>query len=389
MQIERIELFLVDLPARSPYVGAGFAAFEEGPPGLCSVLARFSSGGAAGWGEAVLEARPNRRAEWADGAFALLERVLAPRLAGRRVDSAASLHERLSVQRGWPAAVAALDGAWWSLKAAQENASLHSLVRKEQKLPPLDTPPEIPVAAEFASGRTADEVGTLLDGVREAYAAGFSSVKLHVRPGWDVSLLRAVRAEHPSQNLQLDCGGAFRLQDHLEMFCRLDDFFLTMVEEPFAAGLWEHARLQETISTAVCLGESLVGGGNEPFDLAAEAGACRVVHLDPTCCGGLTPTLSALAAARDAGLGVWAGGGAGIGVAAEAAAALAALPGFAFPADLLPPGGAVDGRFRAPLAPFRNGAGIQVVRPSDARGEPLEVEAVRAAARISAVIVPS
>src|SRR5690606_9451474 len=102
-----------------------------------------------------------------------------------------------------------------------------------------------------------DAIDELLPAVGAALEAGFKRVKLKFRPGWDVTMLRAVRSEFPTARIHIDCNSAYRMGD-LEMFCRLDDFHLEMIEQPLAHDdLIDHARLQASIRTPVCLDESI------------------------------------------------------------------------------------------------------------------------------------
>ena len=70
--------------------------------------------------------------------------------------------------------------------------------------------------------------------IAAAFKAGFRRVKLKIRPGWGLEMLRSVRQEFPGETFHIDCEGALNLS-YSEMLYRFDDFALEMVEQPLAA----------------------------------------------------------------------------------------------------------------------------------------------------------
>ena len=77
--------------------------------------------------------------------------------------------------------------------------------------------------AEIASGVSLGierEVGTLLDQVDRYVEEGYRRIKLKIAPGWDVSVVKAVRDRHPDVPLQVDANSAYTLED-VETFKRL------------------------------------------------------------------------------------------------------------------------------------------------------------------------
>ena len=65
-------------------------------------------------------------------------------------------------------------------------------------------------------------------------AAGYQRIKMKIKPGWDVDVVRQVRERFPSIKLMADANSAYTLADaaHLK---KLDDFYLMMIEQPLGA----------------------------------------------------------------------------------------------------------------------------------------------------------
>ena len=51
-----------------------------------------------------------------------------------------------------------------------------------------------------------------LEAIAGAFAAGFRRVKLKIRPGWALEMLRGVRQEFPGEMFHIDCEGALSME---------------------------------------------------------------------------------------------------------------------------------------------------------------------------------
>ncbi|MBX9792214.1 MAG: o-succinylbenzoate synthase [Pirellulales bacterium] len=318
MRIDAIELFHVRMPLLEPWRTAyGEDAAAE------TVLARIAGDGATAWAESTPLAAPTYSPEWAGGVFAVARDWFAPALVGQRVGEPADVQTLLAHFKGNPFAKGLFDAACWMLTAELARRPLHELLGGAR------TPVE--VGADFG---VRDSIGDLLAAVAGAQAAGFTRVKLKIRRGWDLNVLRAVRQEFPALRIHVDCNGGYTLAD-MELLCRLDDFALAMIEQPLDGDdLVDHAHLQQQIRTPICLDESITSPRRA--ELAIELGSCRVINIKPGRVGGLTPALEILAAAREAGLDCWVGGMLESAIGARMNLALATCAGFTYPADLFP-----------------------------------------------------
>jgi len=201
MHIDRIELFHVAMPLISPWR----TAYGEDAT-IDSLLCRMTSGSVEAWGESAPFAAPCYSPEWASGIFSLCRDWLAPQLIRKDVTSGADLQQRLSLFKGNSFAKAALDTAWWALQSRIENKPLHELLGA--------TRTEVSVGADFG---VLDSLDELLNGIGQAIANGFPRIKLKFRPGWDLPMLAAVRKQHPTHPIHIDCNSGYRITD-LKLF---------------------------------------------------------------------------------------------------------------------------------------------------------------------------
>jgi len=329
MRIDSIEVFHVALPLR-PRQQTQAGQFDT----LQTVLVRMESGSSVGWGEASPGNAPLAAAEWAAGAFACVKDWLAPAVVGLSVTSGKDLQERLAAFRGNQYAKAALDTAWWDLKARSEGRPLHQVL---------------------GGTRTAVEVGISLDrmesideflaAIGRAFEAGFARVELKIRPGWDVHMINAVRHDFPTQTFHGDFEAALNL-NHMEMLCRLDDFHLAMIEQPLSADdLVGHAMVQEAVRTPISLDESITT--LERADIALELHSAKYINIRPGRVGGLTPALAIHDACHEKCTPCFVGAVPQSALGARIGLALAAKPNCSYPADYL----ASDELFQQDLAP--------------------------------------
>ena len=318
MRIDAIDIYHVAMPLISPWRTAYGEDYT-----IDSVLVRLRSGDHEGWGEATPFAAPCYSAEWAAGAFGLVRDWLAPALLGQDVTSGEDLQRRLAHFKGNPFAKASLDTAWWVLEATRQGVPLHRLLGATRSM--------IDVGADFS---VMDSIDDLIRHMGEAFDKGFRRIKLKYRPGWDVTMIQAVRSVFPDQTIHIDCNSGYSVAD-FDMFFRLDDFGLAMIEQPLSHDdVLDHARLQAAIRTPVCLDESV--NSLSRAEQAIDLGSCRWINIKPGRVGGLTPALAIHNLAQSAGIPCWVGGMLESAIGARVCIALAMLDNFKYPADIFP-----------------------------------------------------
>jgi O-succinylbenzoate synthase len=318
MKIDRIELFHVAMPLIYPWR----TAYGEDAD-VHSVLCRMSSGSVDGWGESTPFAAPCYSPEWGGGIFATARDWLAPAILGKDIQSGRQLQECLSIYKGNPFAKAALDNAWWSLKANDVSTPLHQLLGA--------TRDKVTVGADFG---IMDSIDDLLGSVSGAIAERFPRIKLKFRPGWDIDMLTAVRKIAPDHPIHIDCNSGYQLTD-IDLFRRVDEFHLEMIEQPLQHDdVLDHAQLQSKIQTAVCLDETIVS--THRTRQALELGSCRYINVKPGRVGGLTNAVAIHDMCKEANVPCWVGGMLESAVGSAQCTALAMLDNFTYPADIFP-----------------------------------------------------
>jgi len=318
VRIDRFEIRYVTLPLKSPWITA-YGRDDE----VHSVLVKATSDDVSAWTETCPLRAPTYSPETAVSVFHCIKEFMAPRLVGRDLESATAVNEMLSVFKGNPFAKAGVESAWWVLHAQIRQSPLHKLLG--------GTRPAVNVGADFG---VEDSIDTLLAKIGGAFDRGFPRVKLKVRPGWDLDMLRAVRRAFPSQTFHIDCNAGYTLED-IRFFREVDKLNLAMIEQPlFHHDLQEHAELQKQLETPVCLDESITRPRDAEWAIRLKA--CRYINIKPGRVGGLHNAITIHNLARDAGIPCWVGGmlesSIGVGILVE----LATLENFVYPNDICP-----------------------------------------------------
>ncbi|HEY5933621.1 MAG TPA: enolase C-terminal domain-like protein [Kofleriaceae bacterium] len=149
-------------------------------------------------------------------------------------------------------------------------------------------------------------------------------IKMGVDADRDVERARGIRAAvGPEVTISVDTNMAWSLDQACEMIARLAPFSIAWYEEPLARRAFaDYAELRRRTSARVMLDESICS----MRDLEAATGACDLVNVKLSKCGGMIPALRLAHAARDAGLGVQLGAMVGeLGVLAAARRRIAAM----------------------------------------------------------------
>ncbi|MCS7306150.1 MAG: o-succinylbenzoate synthase [Thermoguttaceae bacterium] len=319
MRIEGIEIFYLGVPLARPMV-TPLGTWQQ----LQTVLVALESGGLRGWGEASPGNAPLLGPEWAGGVYRCLCEWIGPAVVGQSLDTAEQLQQRLARLQGNRYAKAAVDCAWWDLAARLQGKPLHQLLGGQTD--------RIALGVSFDK---MPDIQDLLEAMRRAFEAGYSSVELKFRPGWEVSMVHMVRQEFPTEQIHIDVEGDLRLS-HMEMLCRLDDFMLAMIEQPLPPyDLVGHAMIQDAIRTPICLAESITCP--EEADIAIELKSGRYINLEPGRVGGLTPAQQIHDACRTADIGCRLGARPQTSIGTALGLALGTKDNFSYPADFFPP----------------------------------------------------
>lgn len=317
MRLARIALRQIRMPLVRPFE-TSFGRTDERRIVLVEVE---DSDGATGWGEVTCGERPFYNEEWVDSAWLILRDFAAPRILGRECALIAEVGATLAAVRGHRMALGGLEAACWELEARREAKPLWQLVGGQRR--------------EIASGVSIgiqSTVEDLLERIESDLASGYQRVKIKIKPGWDVEVLKAVRDRFPTVPLMADANSAYSLADR-EHLKALDDFGLTMIEQPLGHDeLIDHAELQRGLRTPICLDECIRTAHHA--EQAIRIGACRIVNIKLGRVGGFAEALRVHDACQAAGVPVWCGGMLESGIGRAHNIALATLENFRLPGDV-------------------------------------------------------
>jgi O-succinylbenzoate synthase len=325
MSIERIELRLVQMPLIAPFeTSFGVETVEE------HIIVRVDGDGITGWGECVASEGPWYSYETNQTAWHVLRDFLVPLLFETEIRAAHEFPRAVARVRGHNMAKAGLEAALWDWFAKGQNKSLAQMFNAQQTVQRDYALPER-IAVGVSVGLQAT-THALVERVRAYLAEGYTRIKIKIKPGHDVELVRAIRAEFPHIRLQVDANSAYRLTD-ADIFRAMDDYDLLLIEQPLSNDdIFQHIHLQRELKTAICLDESIHSA--DDAEAALELGACRIINIKPGRVGGYTEAIKIhdVAAAHNAQ--VWCGGMLESGIGRAGNVAIAALPNFKLPGDL-------------------------------------------------------
>jgi o-succinylbenzoate synthase len=286
------------------------------------ILARVvDSDGAEGWGECTAGEGPFYSYEWTDNAWATLHEFLAPMVLGKAIDTAAQTFSLMRPVRGHRMAKATIETACWDLEAKKAGIPLWKHLGGSQ--------------SEIASGVSIgiqDSPEILLEKIRKEVDAGYQRIKIKIKPGWDLSIVKQVRKVFPDILLTGDANSAYKLID-APLFKELDKYNLMMIEQPLAHDdIFAHAALQRQIFTPICLDESIHHAASAKH--AIDMNSCRIINVKLGRVGGHAEAKTVERVAREHRVPIWCGGMLESGIGRAHNIAMSTLAGFILPGDV-------------------------------------------------------
>jgi o-succinylbenzoate synthase len=286
------------------------------------ILVEAVADGVSGWGEVTAGENPFYNEEWTESAWLILRDYAAPRVLGKSLASATDVAPLTEHIRGHRMARGGLEAAIWDLEARLNNQPLWRQIGGGSRS-------EIPCGVSIG---IQESVPKLLEKIERELAAGYRRIKMKIKPGWDVDVVRQVRERFPSIKLMADANSAYTLKD-TEHLKRLDDFYLMMIEQPLAHDdIIDHAALQAKLQTPICLDECIRSAHHA--EQAIRLGACGIINIKLGRVGGFREAKRVHDAAEAAGIPVWCGGMLEAGIGRAHNIALATLPNFTLPGDI-------------------------------------------------------
>lgn len=285
------------------------------------LLLRVQVDGVVGISECVADEGPSYSYETVKTALHVLEDFVAPVAFRTEYGHPDEFLPSMRNIRGHNMAKAAVEMGLWEAYARIRGESLSKALGGTRR--------------EIASGVSIgiqDSVEELLAKIDGELADGYRRIKMKIKPGWDVDVVKKVRERFPETHLMVDANSAYSLAD-VPLFQKMDAFDLMMIEQPLHyADMWDHAKLQKQIKTPICLDESI--HSLEDARRAIEMGATRIINIKAGRVGGLSSARNIQKLAGEHGIPVWCGGMLESGVGRAHNVHLSTLENFTLPGDV-------------------------------------------------------
>ncbi|MEP7214564.1 MAG: o-succinylbenzoate synthase [Acidobacteriota bacterium] len=317
MQITKIELIEINLPLVHFFETSFGRTYERR-----IILVRVEdAGGGEGWGEITCGEGPGYSDEWTDSAWVTAEKILAPMVVDKEVESAAGVWGLMKWARGHRMAKSGIETACWDLEAKKLGVPLW------RHLGGVNREIECGVSIGIQ-----DSIEQLISKIRTELDAGYKRIKIKISPRWDYDVIKAVRKEFSDILLMGDANSAYTLAD-IDLLKSLDEFDLMMLEQPLGYDdIIDHAKLQAQIKTPICLDEPI----KSPDDArkAIELKSGKIINLKNGRVGGHTQSKLVEEICRNAQMPVWCGGMLESGIGRAHNIAISTLAGYRLPGDV-------------------------------------------------------
>jgi len=316
-QIDRVILRQIRLPLVHFFETSFGRTYERH-----MVLVEVEAGGVSGWGEVTAGENPFYNEEWTESAWLIVRDYAAPRVLKRTLNSAEEVDGLTAHIRGHNMARGGLEVAVWDLQARLHGQPLYKEVGGGARR-------AIPCGVSIGIQNSVPE---LLKKIETEVNAGYQRIKIKIKPGWDVDVIREVRREFPNIKLMADANSAYTLDD-IGLLKKLDEFYLMMIEQPLAHDeIIDHVQLQAQLETPICLDECLRSAHQAAQAIRMKA--CRIINIKLGRVGGFAEARKLHDVAQVHNVPVWCGGMLESGIGRAHNIALATLPNFVLPGDV-------------------------------------------------------
>ncbi|MDP8011454.1 MAG: o-succinylbenzoate synthase [Thermoplasmata archaeon] len=201
--------------------------------------------------------------------------------------------EKAKKIKGHNMAKSAIETMLWDLESKKKGISLKDLIGGEKEK----------IESGISIGILPME--KLIDTVKKSIDLGYKRIKLKIKPGWDIEVLREIRKNFGDIPLTVDANQAYEGKENKVL--ELDKFELLMIEQPLAennmVGL---SRIQKKLSTPICLDESIHSVKDAKTMLELDAG--RIINLKIGRVGGLKESLEIVNFCGNNKIPLWCGG---------------------------------------------------------------------------------
>ncbi|GGK29485.1 o-succinylbenzoate synthase [Caldalkalibacillus thermarum] len=317
MEIKKIVLRRMEMTLKAPFQ----TSFGTERKREFIVVEVYGGNNNVGYGECVVTSKPLYNEETVKTSWHIMEDFLIPILYSKeKIQHPDEVSQLFKPIRRNNMSKSALEGAIWDLYAKENNMSLAAALGGTKK--------QIHVGVSIGIQESLDD---LLRVVEEFINEGYKRIKIKIKPGKDVEMIKGVRQRFPDVPIMVDANSAYTIQD-IDVFKALDELNLMMIEQPLAHDdIVDHAKLQSQIKTPVCLDESI--HSLEDARKAVELGSCKIINMKIGRVGGLTEAKKIHDYCMSKGIPLWCGGMLESGIGRAHNIAITTLPNFVLPGD--------------------------------------------------------
>jgi O-succinylbenzoate synthase len=285
------------------------------------VLVKVTAGPYTGYGEVTAGEGPYYSHETSETAWHVLRDFVIPLTVGKEIHRAADFGGLVRGIRGHNMAKAGLETALWDVEARLRTVSLWKFLGGSRKQ--IDCGVSIGIQPS---------IDALLAKIDAELKSGYRRIKIKIKRGWDVEVVRQVRAAFPKILLMVDANSAYTLAD-VDLFKEMEMYNVMMFEQPLHyEDIIDHAELQRQIETPICLDESIHSA--DDARKAINIGACKIINIKLGRVGGYAEARAVHDVCRDNGIPVWCGGMLESGIGRLHNIALSSLENFSLPGDV-------------------------------------------------------
>ena len=316
MKIKEIKLHQLLMTMKNPFT----TSFGTQQKRFVTIVEAIDDDGLSGFGECVSGEDPLYSEEFMDATLIALKKYFGPLVINKEISHPDEVWEIYKPFKRNNMAKASIEGAVWDLYAKKKGITLAEAMGGNKK--------EVDVGVSLGLEDT-DEL--LLERIGEKVEEGYKRIKVKIKPGRDVEMVRKIREVYPDIPLMVDANSAYTLDD-IDILKALDEFNLMMIEQPLMAGdIIDHAKLQKQIKTPVCLDESI--DSYESAAAAIELGSCEIINVKVGRVGGITQSIKIHDLAQKHNIPLWCGGMLEAGVGRLHNVAITTLSNFTLPGD--------------------------------------------------------
>ena len=278
---------IVKMPLLMPFETSFGRQFDR-----VALIFRLDADGITSYSECVTDTDPFYSYENNFTALEIIDKYLASHIP--KLPEPGEFMEQVSYVKGHNMAKAALEMLLWDYHARRNGIPLDRYLGRSKG------------KAEVGISFGMDPIETTISRISNALDMGYKRIKVKIKKGKELGILGPIRDRFPDISLTADANCDYSIKD-MDLLKKIDRFNLQYLEQPLGHDdLIYHAKLAKSMSTPICLDESITEV--EKAQKAFEIGAGEVINIKPGRVGGLTNSIAISEVVRENGGHCWVGG---------------------------------------------------------------------------------